>query len=510
MVAQPSRVQPPHVAVRGLEKRYGGVRALAGVDLAIARGTIHGLVGENGAGKSTLGKTITGVVAADAGTIEVDGRAVAYRSPREALQRGMTIIAQELALLPARTVIDNVFLGIEPRRASVVDRRRLRRRYDELCAHAGFALDARALVGALRTADQQKVEILRALARNAELIVMDEPTATLTADESARLFSDIRALRERGTTVVYVSHFLDEVLALADVVTIMRDGRVVRTAGAAAETSQTLISGMLGRSLDVIHPPKRPPAADAPIVCSAESISRGAAVRDVTLHVRAGEIVGLAGLIGAGRSELARAIFGADRRDGGRVLIDGVDVSPRSPRAAIRAGIAMLPESRKEQGLLMGRSGVENMTLPHLREVSGLVVSGGRQRAVAADLGGVVELAATRERAPVSDLSGGNQQKVLFAKWLYRTPRLLIVDEPTRGVDVGTKRAIYELICGLAEQGIGVLVISSELEEVLGLSHRVLVMRGGRLVAELAGAEATEQNVMGAAFGALETESEAA
>jgi len=500
----------PHVELRGLAKRYGGVQALAGIDLAIARGTIHGLVGENGAGKSTLGKVITGVVAADAGEILVDGRAVTYRSPRDALASGMTIIAQELALLPARTVIDNVFLGIEPRRASVVDRRRLRREYAELCEHAGFALPGRALVGSLRTADQQKVEILRALARRAELIVMDEPTAALTADEAARLFADMRALRERGTTIVYVSHFLDEVLDLADAVTIMRDGRVVRTERAERETPQSLILGMLGRELDVVHPPKRPPAGDAPVVLRAEGISRGRAVRDVSLSVHAGEIVGLAGLIGSGRSELARAIFGADRRDGGRVLVDGRDVTPRSPRAAIRGGIAMLPESRKEQGLLMMRSGVENMTLAHLDDVSGPVVSGARQRAAAARLGATVQLVSGRERSPVATLSGGNQQKVLFAKWLFEPPRVLIADEPTRGVDVGTKRAIYDLICALAADGMAVLLISSELEEVLGLAHRVLVMRGGRIAGEFAGDEANEENVMGAAFGALQTESEAA
>ncbi len=500
----------PHIEVRGLVKRFGGVHALAGVDLAIERGTIHGLVGENGAGKSTLGKVITGVVAADAGELLVDGRAVTYRSPREALAHGMTIIAQELALVPSRTVLHNVFLGVEPRHAGIVDRRDLKRRYAELSERAGFDLPAGAVVGGLRVADQQKVEILRALARRAELIVMDEPTAALTPDEAQRLFDDMRALREQGTTIVYVSHFLEEVLALSDHVTVMRDGQVVRSGPAAAETPQSLITGMLGRSLDVVFPPQREPAADAPVVLEVERLRRGRAVQDVSLQVRAGEIVGLAGLIGSGRSEVARAIFGADRRDGGRVAIDGADVNPRTPRDAIRAGIAMLPESRKEQGLLMGRSGVENMTLPHLPQVSGAIVSGARQRDIAGQLGARVALAPGRELPPVTTLSGGNQQKVLFAKWLFRPPRLLIADEPTRGVDVGAKRAIYDLVVGLAAEGMGVLLISSELEEVLGLSHRVLVMRGGRVVAELAGEAASEENVMSAAFGTRAIESEAA
>ena len=500
----------PHVEVRGLVKRFGGVHALAGVDLAIERGKIHGLVGENGAGKSTLGKVMTGVFPADAGELLVDGRAVTFHSPREALAHGMTIIAQELALVPSRTVLHNVFLGVEPRHAGIVDRRALKRRYAELRERAGFDLPAAAIVGGLRVADQQKVEILRALARRAELLVMDEPTAALTPDEAQRLFDDMRALREQGTTIVYVSHFLAEVLALSDHVTIMRDGQVVRSGAAAVETPQSLITGMLGRSLDVVFPPRREPAEDARVVLEVERLCRGRAVADVSLQVRAGEIVGLAGLIGSGRSEVARAIFGADRRDSGRVAIDGVDVDPRTPRDAIRAGIAMLPESRKEQGLLMGRSGVENMTLPHLSQVSGAIVSGARQRDIAGRLGARVALAPGSERPPVTTLSGGNQQKVLFAKWLYRPPRMLIADEPTRGVDVGAKRAIYDLLVGLAAEGMGVLLISSELEEVLGLAHRVLVMRGGRVVAELAGEAASEENVMSAAFGTRAIESEAA
>jgi simple sugar transport system ATP-binding protein/ribose transport system ATP-binding protein len=493
---------PVHVELAGVSKRFGGVRALDDVSVAIEHGSIHGFVGENGAGKSTLNKIVAGVHRPDAGRLLVDGREVDYRAPHEALKDGITIIAQELALVPRRSVIENVFLGAENRRLGVVDRGALRRRFDALVERAGFEVPGESLAGDLRVADRQKVEILRALAREARLIVMDEPTAALSPDEAARLLDIIRALAAGGTTVTFVSHFLDQVLAVADAVTVMKDGRIVRTAPAAEESSESLITAMLGRSLELTFPDRQPAPADAPALLDVDGLSRGRVLHDVSLKVRAGEIVGLAGLIGSGRSEIARAIFGADPIDAGTIRIDGREVRIRSPRDAIGAGIAMLPESRKEQGLIMRRSVMENTTLVHLPDVSaGTVIHRAAEERRADAALRDAEVTTGRLRTRVGTLSGGNQQKALFAKWLFRRPRVLLADEPTRGVDVGAKRAIYDLIAGLAADGMAVLVISSELEEVLGLAHRVLVVRGGRIVAELSGEHATEEAVMTAAFG---------
>jgi ABC-type sugar transport system ATPase subunit len=490
-----------HVELRGVSKRYGGVQALRDVDLRIERGSIHGLVGENGAGKSTLSKVIAGAVQPDSGDLIVDGRQVHYRSPRDALADGVTLVAQELALLPLRSVIDNVFLGIESRKLGFVVDADVRREYAQLSERLGFGIPPKVRVGMLRAAEQQKVEILRALARHAKLIVMDEPTAALTIDEAERLFGIIRSLQAGGTTIVYVSHLLDQVLNLVDAVTVLRDGQLVRTGPAASETPESLVVAMLGQSLNLAFPEKSFPAPDAPVVLSVRELTRAGAIEDVSFDVKAGEIVGLAGLIGSGRSEVARAIFGADGHDQGTVELDGAKLRLRKPSDAVRAGIAMLPESRKEQGLLMGRSIVENVTLPHLGEVSTAgFLAGAKQLRETSVLTKQLDVRARRVTSRVDTLSGGNQQKVLFAKWLFRRPRLLIADEPTRGVDVGAKRSIYELIARLAGEGMAVILISSELEEVIGLAHRVLVMRRGRIVAEFDGRTVSEDAVMRAAF----------
>ncbi len=501
---QPPAIQGTHVELADISKSFGGVRALDEISLTIGRGSIHALVGENGAGKSTLGKILAGVIAPDRGQLLIGGEPVTFRSPREAIIRGIVLIAQELSIAPALSVAENVFLGTEPRRAGFVARRALRRRYDELAAAAGFELSGDLPGRGLRTADQQKVEILRALCRDARLIVMDEPTAALSRPDAERLHQVIRRLAAGGTTVVLVSHFLREVAELADQVTILRDGRLVRTAPAADETEETMLSSMLGRSLGTTFPARRPVPAEAPVVLSARGL-RAPGVHDVSLDVRAGEIVGLAGLVGSGRTELARALCRAQRVSAGTVTAAGQPLTGQGPRAALRAGLAMIPESRKEQGLMLGRPITENVSLASLARLSdlGLVRRRAERQAVTSALGQVgVQVPA--QAAPVSTLSGGNQQKAMFARILLRGPRILVADEPTRGVDVGAKRAIYELLTSLAAEGLGVLLISSDAEEILGLAHRVLVMRAGRIAAEFRGEDMTEAAILAAAFGAPE------
>jgi ABC-type sugar transport system ATPase subunit len=493
----------PLIELRAVSKRFGGVQALDSVSLRIGRRAVHGLVGENGAGKSTLAKIIAGVHQPDSGAVLVDGDETRFRTPRQALGAGIAAIAQEIALVPARPVAENVLLGIEPRRLGVVDGRELRRRFDELDRNSGFGLPGEALVRRLRPAQQQQVEILRALARQARLIVMDEPTASLTADEAAALLRMIRTLAESDTSTLLVSHKLDEVLSVADTVTVMRDGQVVRTGPVAEETPHSLIAGMIGRAQELTFPPKRPPPPGAAIALEARELSRQGVIEDVNLQVHAGEIVGLAGLVGSGRSEVARALFGADPLDAGEIRIGGKPARIARPRDAVRAGIAMVPESRKDQGLLMVRPVRENETLPRLREFTNAgVVRLRREREQARRLSDRTGVRAPSIETPVVGLSGGNQQKVLFAKWLLRRPRVLIADEPTRGVDVGAKSQLHEMLAALAAEGVAILLISSEVEEVLGLAHRVLVMHDGRLVAELAGEEASEESIMRAAFGA--------
>jgi ABC-type sugar transport system ATPase subunit len=486
------------IELRGVGKSFGGLPVLSDIDLRLEPGSVHALVGENGAGKSTLAKIIAGVYTADTGTLLVDGEEVSFASPREALDRGIATIAQELALVPGLSVAENVFLGSEPRIAGWVQRRALKKQYLELAQRTGFELNPDAVVGSLRTADQQKVEIMRALASGASLIIMDEPTAALSAHDTELLHGVVRQLAASGHTVLLVSHFLSEVLELCDTVTILRDGRHIRTGPASAETEATLIEGMLGRTLGSVFPEKPTVASDSPEVLTVTDLV-APGVKGISLSIRAGEIVGLAGLVGAGRSEIAHAIFGAVRRSGGSVVVAGAHCAPTIP-AALRSGIFLIPESRKEQGLVLGRPIRQNVTLSNLDQVAsaGWVMDSRERRESKRMLERVT--VAGDDRRNVSALSGGNQQKVLFARALQRPRSVLIADEPTRGVDVGSRRAIYDLIVEQAAQGIGVLVISSDVEEVLGLAHRVLVIRSGRVVGEFAGDTLTEENVITAAF----------
>jgi ABC-type sugar transport system ATPase subunit len=491
---------PPLVEARGLSKRFGGAQALKGVDLVVLPGEVHGLVGENGAGKSTLGKCVAGVLHPDGGELLVDGSPVNYKVPRDALADGITIVEQELALLPAMSVADNVLLG--SRTAGEARSRRARRTaVQELSERFALGLDVGKTVERLSVADQQKVEILRALSRQARLIVMDEPTARLARDEADNLLKVIDLLAKGGTAIVLVSHFLDDVLSVADRVTVMRNGEVVKSGEAVGETPATLVAAMLGRAASLEFPAKQPVRDDVAPVLSVRDLADGHRVNGVDFEVRPGEIVGLGGLVGSGRSEVARLIFGAERPLQGTIEVDGEPIKFRSVSRAVREGISYLPESRKDLGLFLALSNQENTTLAHLGEVSrgGLIARGKERR----DTVEILERLGVNPPDPalrVSALSGGNQQKVLFGKWLWRTPRLLIADEPTRGVDVGAKFAIYDLLVELAAEGMAILLISSEIEELVGLSHRVVVMARGRTIAELEDDEVQEERVLHAAF----------
>jgi ribose transport system ATP-binding protein len=491
-------------------KHFGGVQALADASLQVARGSVHALVGENGAGKSTLGKIVAGALSPDAGRVVLDGEDVSFRSPREALEHKVAAIAQEPSVVPQLTVAENVLLGAEPRVGGVIRDGKLARRYRQLAETAGFELRGGLSAGRLRTAEQQKVEILRALSRDAQLIVMDEPSAALSAHETQQLHEIIRRLVASGKTILLISHFLGEVLSLADSVTVLRDGRVVRTAAAAQETEASLVNAMLGRSLTSTFPAKQPPAPAAPVLLSVQGLS-APGVESATFELRAGEILGLAGLVGAGRSELVRAVYGAVKRRAGTVQAPGGKALGRSPRRSLASGLAMIPESRKEQGLIFGRSAIENTSLSRLHRLSAFgIVRTGRERRAASRALDQCEVRGAAYTAPVRSLSGGNQQKVLLARALLVGPKVLIADEPTRGVDIGAKRAIYDFLVDRAADGLGVILISSEPEEILGLAHRVLVMRRGRIVAEVAGPAMTEDAILAAAFADDSTGTEAA
>lgn len=488
-------VQGATVELREVSKRFGATLALDRASVAISPGTIHALVGENGAGKSTLGKIIGGVYVADSGELRIDESDAGRWNPSEALAAGIATIQQELSLVPVLTVAANVFLGIEESRFGIL-RGSVMERYQELDQRIGFGIPGDAVLGTLRLADQQKVEILRALAREARLIVLDEPTSSLTLDEADRLHDVMRDLRAQGRTLVYVSHFLEQVLEVADRITIMRDGQVVRTRDAEEETKTTLIEGMLGQRLGANFPVLPPVSPDSPVVYSMRGAS-GAIPKDITLDIREGEILGIAGLVGSGRTELARMIAGVDTTESGQVSLDGARLGRLSPKKAINHGIVMVPEDRRRLGLILTQNTRENVTLPRLTAFRrrGRIDRGSENAATS----GVIErlgIVPPEVDGSVKNYSGGNQQKVLFGKWTLETPRLAILDEPTRGVDIGAKQSIYNAIVDIANTGAAVLLISSELEEVLYMSHRIMIMVDGRCTETVEGGALSADSVL--------------
>lgn len=493
----------PLIHMRGIVKSYPGVKALRGVDLKVDPGQVMALVGENGAGKSTIIKVLAGATTADEGTIEVDGVVKTFRTPRDSQNAGIAVIYQELMLAEHLSISENVFAGREPtRRGRGVNFGAMHRATAGLLAELKIDASPKQQVGRLNVARRQMVEIAKALSMDARVIVMDEPTSSLTEDEVETLLALVRRLRARGVSVVYVSHRMREIFAVADAITIMRDGELVGVQQVADVTPGQIVNMMVGRDLVDMYGQRPTLQPGATPMLEVRNLNAGPRVLDVSFTVAPGEIVGMAGLVGAGRSETALAIFGHTRIHSGSVHVDGTQVKLRNPREAINVGIAYVPEDRKREGVFMGLPIRTNITSASLGSISRAgVISRSRDRSTAQKLAGELQVKAPSVETAIGTLSGGNQQKAVIARWLARRPRILILDEPTRGVDVGAKAEIYRLVRQIASDGVAVLVISSELPEVLGLSDRVLVMREGRLVGELSSQTADEQKVMALATG---------
>lgn len=489
----------PEVAVRvkGVAKSFGGTRILNDITIDFFKGTVHALVGENGAGKSSVGKIIGGYYSADEGTVEIEGDTVTRFSPRDALKRGIAMIHQELQLVPELTVLQNVFLGQETNRAGVLVKGDLAR-FKTLEQTCEFGLNPNAKVASLRIAERQKVEIMRAVAREANVIIMDEPTSSLTEDEADRLHGLIARLKSRGTTIIYVSHFLDHILSTCDRVTVMRDGEVIRTDAIAGETKQSLVDSMLGKASEIIWPQLPPAPADSvPPIAEMREVATTSGLSNISLTIRPGEIVGLIGLVGAGRTEVGRALFGADRLLWGTYVLDGDVQKNLTIHQAVKKGVALVPEDRRKEGLVLSQTTRPNVSLASLDQISRLgIVNRRRERDRVARMIDHFGIIPGKVDGEVAFYSGGNQQKVLLSKWAVERPKLLILDEPSRGVDIGARQRIHEFIVEMAAAGVGVLLISSELEEVINLSHRGYLMSEGRIFAQADCRELTVQDAL--------------
>jgi rhamnose transport system ATP-binding protein len=490
----------PVMSLAHAGKAFAGVHALSDVSLELHAGEVHGLVGENGAGKSTLVKILGGVHQPDTGVLTVDGEEVFLNGPGDAADRGIAVIYQEPTLFPDLSVAENVFIGRQPLRTGRrIDARAMDREVQEIFKRLGVLIDPERIARGLSIAEQQLVEIAKALSRRARVLIMDEPTAALSPVEAKRLFTVAETLRADGAAIVFISHRLEEVFALCQRVTVLRDGRLILSQPLTGLTADDLVRAMVGRDLVVGEREAHQPGQR---VLEVQRLTREGVFIDISFEVHAGEVVALAGLVGSGRSEVARAIFGIDRYDAGAVTVRGQRLRRGSPTGAMAAGVGFVPEDRRQQGLVMDMSVQQNVALASLGRLRrGGLIRASAERALAADWGARLAIKYGSLKDPVSMLSGGNQQKVVLAKWLGRKPAVLIVDEPTRGIDVATKAEVHHLLVQLARDGVGVLMISSELPEVLRISDRILVMREGRLMTELAHAEASEEGILSAATG---------
>ncbi|MBW3099033.1 sugar ABC transporter ATP-binding protein [Pseudohoeflea coraliihabitans] len=495
MTARPQ--DAPVLEIRGICKTFPGVRALDEVSFNVGKGEVHAIVGENGAGKSTLMKVLAGLHAPDGGKLVYNGQEQSFTSPLDARLKGILLVHQELSLSPELSVAENIYLGAWPtNRVGVLRKKKLHEDARAALQALGSDINPMTRVGELSIARQQMVEIARAQAFNANVVIFDEPTASLADTEKAQLFKTILELKERGRSILYISHKMDEIFAITDRITVLRDGKYQGTETTAETDIDKITRMMIGRDLDAyFHRAKSAPGAEVLRVekmCSSD-------FSDVSLSVHAGEVLGLYGLIGAGRSEVAESLFGMRQIRSGTLYWHGEETPFPKPRQAIEMGISLVPESRKEQGLVLGMNGRENTTLPHLSAYAqaGVMVHS-REMQTYREYVDLLDIRTSGPDQLVATLSGGNQQKFVLAKWLCGHPKLIILDEPTRGIDIGSKSAIHKFIAGLAEQGLAVIVISSEMPEILGVSHRVAVMSEGKIVAEFTGADQTEENLIAA------------
>ena len=492
----------PIIDLRSISKSFPGVQALVDVNFGVMPGEVHALVGENGAGKSTLIKLVAGVYQPNAGEIRFDGQPVHILNPRQAQTMGIAAIYQESSLYNELSVAENVFMGRHPSsgKLGMVDWGAMYRTSEEVLERLGVHMDVRVKARGLSTANRQRVEMAKALSQNAKVLIMDEPTASLTQHDVEELFKTVRILREHGVGIIYISHRLEEVFDLADRVTVLRDGRLIDTRPVSEVTQGQLVSMMVGRMLDVLFPKEH--AAIGEPVLRVKNLHRAGLVNDASFEVRRGEIVGLAGLVGAGRSELAQVIFGVFPAESGTIELDGKVVTIRSPRAAMSLGVAYVPEDRQRQGLILPMTVRENITMAILESLTRFgFVSYAAEDKVASTYTERLQIRTPSLSQLAMNLSGGNQQKIVVSKWLASEPKVLILDEPTRGIDVGAKAEIHRLMSQLAQQGLGILMISSELPEILGMSDRILVMRKNTIVGEYSRADATQEKVIATAMG---------
>jgi len=491
--------------LKNISKSFSGVEVLHHVSLALRPGEVHALLGENGAGKSTLVKVITGVHQPDSGEILLDGKLVRFGDTRETRQAGIAAIYQELSLFPDLNVAENIFVGCQPvTRSGRIDWRKLYSQANELLTSLGVHLDLKQKARSLSIAQQQMVEIARAFSINARILIMDEPTSSLTLNEVADLFRLVRRLREDGTAIIFISHRLEELFEIADRVTVLRDGTYVETRAMKDVTRDQLIRMMVGRTISNLFPKQDVEAGE--VVLKVEKLTRQGAFRDISFELHKGEILGMAGLVGAGRTNVARAIFGVEPATSGSIQLDGRDVTITSAQQAIALGLAYVPEDRQLHGLIPAMHITSNISLPVLGEFASWGWMKDRlERKASYDAARQMEVRANNIWQRARELSGGNQQKVVLAKWLATKPRILILDEPTRGIDVGTKAAVHALMSKLASEGMAILMISSELPEVLGMSDRILVMHEGHMTAQFTRAEATQEKIIAAATQTLTT-----
>jgi ribose transport system ATP-binding protein len=495
----------PLFTMEGISKRYGGVRALEDASLTVHTGRVHAILGENGAGKSTLIKVMAGVVAPNEGRMFLDGKQVTFPDPASANRAGIVCVFQELSLIPDLSVADNIIVSSPPTRFGLIDRREQRRLAQEALARAGGAdIHPRALVRDLPLSRQQIVEIAKALARNPRLLILDEATSALTASDVTRIFEVIKRLRDEGLALLYISHRMHEIVELADECTVFRNGRNIATFRAGTKTDNEVIEMMIGREYQHVFPDKPPaPPADVAPVLELKHISWQGRLRDVSFGIRPGEIVGLGGLDGQGQRELLLAMFGVLRGVSGDILVDGVPRSINSPRQAKsrQVGMALIPEDRKTEGLMLPMSVKQNLTLSGLGDISRFgVIDGAAENRSVEEMMRLLDIRSDGTSLPAGSLSGGNQQKVVIAKWLMISPRIILLNDPTRGIDVGTKQELYQLMRRLADDGSAIILYSTDYDELIGCCDRVLVMYDGAIAAELAGSEITEHALVGSAL----------